>query len=213
MAYSPAIQAAAELSKPPFIHSVGLEHLSLGAAPPRVEALRVRPLASAAVQSTAAAAVATAMARTQQEGGVSQNEPITGGGEDVARFRFRGATPTSPTTTVGPPSIAAASVSSPQATTVNQTPAAATGVVLSEVTDVTVASVAVAIAVQEQVGGDAGDVSKQAAAVAAAGDDSTVGGSARSPVVGVEGIEVEVDFIWRGDPVIALFVEAYLPPG
>ncbi|GLC43934.1 hypothetical protein PLESTM_001537200 [Pleodorina starrii] len=205
------LRDVADLAKPPFIHSVGLADLSLGATPPRIEAVRVRPLASAAAQTEAAVAVATAVAAAA--GGAA------GGGQgarEEGAFSFDTARP-------GAPSIAAASVSPAAATEAAAPPAAAAspGVVLSGVADSAMAAVAAAVAVEEHLSGGAAAPAAAAAAAAAAGGGGkakTPSGSAAASAVnggggGLEGIEVEVDFEWRGDPTIGLFVEAYLTPG
>ncbi|EFJ50223.1 hypothetical protein VOLCADRAFT_89131 [Volvox carteri f. nagariensis] len=206
----PAIHAQADLAKPPFIRSVGLADLSLGETPPRVEAVRVRPLASAAAQAEAVAAVAAAVAAA--DAAAAAAEPPDDASAAAGEFTFD----TRPLDSTTAPSIAAASVS-PAAATVapgggsggggGSTAAAPTaGVVLSGVSDATMSAMAAVVAVQEHVTGSGTAAAASAPAAEAPGTDGGGGG-------GVEAIEVEVDFQWQGDPTIGLFVEAYLTPG
>ncbi|KXZ45000.1 hypothetical protein GPECTOR_59g607 [Gonium pectorale] len=198
----PAIRAQADLAKPPFIRAVGLADLSLGRSPPRIEAIRVRPLASAVAQAEAVVAVAAAVtAAAASTAGAAAGEPMASEPHVTAASVAPGSG--------GPPpegAVAEGGGSSP-------------GLLLSGVDEATVATVAAAVAVQEQLAESAavgaagaeppaGNVAAHDAGGGVAGNGSSAAGGG----AGLDGIEVELDFEWQGEPTVGLFVEAYVAP-
>ncbi|KAG2497174.1 hypothetical protein HYH03_004763 [Edaphochlamys debaryana] len=206
-AIGPALASAAELSKPPFVSSVGLADLSLGDAAPRIEAIRVRPLASALAQAEAVAAVAAAA--TEGSGGASGLSAPR-----VTKAVVRDAA-----------AAAAGQLAEPTEAAVQASGSGSAGVVLSGVPEPTAAAVAAAVGVAEEmeVAAAAGRRGGAAAPPAGPADGTAAaaaGGAAKAPAAaaadgggGLDGVEVELDFEWTGEPTLGLFVEVYLSPG